>query len=125
MRRIGGRLGWAGVSAMVLGGFHTCALLVGGGVKCWGYNGYWQLGTGDTSDRSSPVSVSVGSGEKRLKRRGWGLRSMVRETWCPRREIRGVSRGEGEGLVAEGCEWDVYGGLAHQCAGTCCWGQWL
>ena len=72
MRRIGGRVGWAGVSAIALGYAHTCALLVGGDVKCWGSNGYGQLGTGDTSIRYSPVSVSVGSGEKRLKRRGWG-----------------------------------------------------
>ena len=79
MRRIGGRVGWAGVSAIALGYRHTCALLVGGDVKCWGWNFYWQLGTGDTSDRYSPVRVSVGSGEKRLQRRGWGLRSMVLE----------------------------------------------
>ncbi len=47
----------AGASAMALGAHHTCALLVGGDVKCWGRNDRGQLGTGDTSDRYSPASL--------------------------------------------------------------------
>jgi len=37
--------------AVTMGYAHTCALLANGQVKCWGYNGYGQLGLGDTNTR--------------------------------------------------------------------------
>ncbi len=44
----------ATATMVTTGQSHTCALLSNGNVKCWGYNGYSQLGYGDNIDRSSP-----------------------------------------------------------------------
>lgn len=61
------------VSALATGGgYHTCARLSNGAVKCWGLNDYGQLGLGDTQSRGdSPdemganlPEVDLGSGQR-------------------------------------------------------------
>ena len=52
----------SGVIEISCGGEHTCALLSNGQVKCWGSNGYGQLGDGSNSNSPWPINVLDGSG---------------------------------------------------------------
>ena len=45
------------VKSIAAGGFHTCALLVDGVVKCWGWSVNGQLGNGSTRTAEGPVTV--------------------------------------------------------------------
>lgn len=47
----------SGVKAIDAGGFHTCALLNNGEVKCWGRNSYGALGNNTHDSQYTPVNV--------------------------------------------------------------------
>ena len=50
--------GLAGVTAITAGASHTCALLGGGTVKCWGLNSSGHLGNNSLVNSKVPVAVS-------------------------------------------------------------------
>jgi alpha-tubulin suppressor-like RCC1 family protein len=64
----------SGVTAIAAGGeAHGCALTSAGGAKCWGYNGYGQLGDLTTTDRDTPVDVSgLAAGVETITTGGYG-----------------------------------------------------
>lgn len=61
--------------AVAAGAAHTCALLDNAQVKCWGHNGFGQLGLGDTANRGDAAgemgdllpAVDLGAGRTAIK----------------------------------------------------------
>lgn len=51
----------SGVKGIAVGGFHTCALMEAGNIKCWGANWHGQVGDDTKIERHLPVDV-VGLG---------------------------------------------------------------
>ena len=49
--------GISGATAVSAGGLHSCAIVAGGHVKCWGFNSYGELGDGTRTNSWNPVEV--------------------------------------------------------------------
>jgi len=57
----------SGVEAVAVGTHHSCALLDGGGIECWGRGSYGEMGDGAAADvNANPVAVSGLSGATTL-----------------------------------------------------------
>ncbi len=48
----------SGVAALSVGGFHACVVMTSGAARCWGSNSSGQLGDGNTTSSSVPVTVT-------------------------------------------------------------------
>jgi len=70
-----GSVALTGVTQISAGGWHTCAVITGGRVKCWGNNGQGQLGNGTISASTSGIATPVD----------------VRE-WIPAQPLTGVAQ---------------------------------
>ena len=62
--------GIAGATSLTAGWYHNCAIVAGGGVKCWGSNDHGQLGNGALVDSVLPVVTNGISGATALAS-GW------------------------------------------------------
>ena len=126
----------SGVADIAAGQVHTCALTISGDVKCWGYNGFGQLGKNPADVSSSPIPLDVLEGAKAIGV-GWhhscvvalngGIECWGRneygqlgndstaDSWVPT-PVSGISSGANQ----------VKAGFSHTCASTSdgakCWG---
>ncbi len=72
------------LAALAIGDRHTCAVLEGGRLACWGANERGQLGDGTTTGRSRPVRVAGVSNvaEVGMGRSHTCARTAQGEVWC-------------------------------------------
>ena len=131
--------GLSGAIAIAAGRWHTCALVSGGKVKCWGRNGYGQLGDGtNTERRVKPVTVSGLSGATaiaagryhtcalvsggKVKCWGWNRYGQLGDGTNTERRVKPVTVSGLSGVTA------IAAGGAHTCAlvsagAVNCWGN--
>ena len=54
--------GTATAKAVDVGNNHTCAILDGDSLRCWGFNGSGRLGDGTDTSRNTPTTIDLGTG---------------------------------------------------------------
>lgn len=127
----------APVQALAQGREHGCALLQGGRVKCWGENGFGQVGNGSDQPATTAVEVpALGSGVSAIAAgmyhscavlngglRCWGVNSsgQLGDGSTTQRSTPVAVQGLGSGVVG------VDLGIEHSCAlladgSVSCWG---
>ena len=64
--------GLSGVAGLAASDYHTCGRIAAdGSVRCWGANGFGQLGDGTVVDKPSPTTVAGLSGIAELSAHGY------------------------------------------------------
>jgi len=126
-----------GSETISAGSQHTCAVVAGGRVRCWGFNSSGQLGTGDRGERQVPadvrdladaVQVSAGSIHTCAVRRGGQVSCWGRNASGQLGDGTRVDRNTPVTVVGLTDAVQVSAGLNHSCAvlrgGTVrCWGS--
>ena len=137
----------AGATAISAGDFHTCAVLVGGSVRCWGlgvdgrlgYGNEFRIGDNETPDTVGPVdlggpAVAISAGNHTCARlasgvvRCWGPGSFGRLGYANTNDIGDDETPGSAGPVAlGGSAVAISAGGTHTCAGLAdatlrCWG---
>ena len=71
--------GVVGATAVVAG-VHSCALLADTTIKCWGFNGYGQLGSATLTVSNTPVAVAGISGVTAMVAGGYHSCALLSDT---------------------------------------------
>ena len=76
--------GGASFTTIIAGGGHTCGIVSGGSLQCWGYNQEGALGDGTRTTRLAPAPVSGGLSFVRVAGGGDFTcgQTTTGETWC-------------------------------------------
>jgi hypothetical protein len=80
------------VTAISTGDYDTCALISSGAIQCWGQNDYGQLGNGNTTQSSVPVTVmGLPSAATAIGAGPWHTCAVINggAVWCWGRNHRG------------------------------------
>jgi alpha-tubulin suppressor-like RCC1 family protein len=107
-------LGGATVTTLTAGYDHTCVILTGGNVRCWGSNYYGQLGIGSTASyQTSPTgTLSLGAGRTAAALSAGESTCVLLDDGTVRCWGRGASGQLGQGVI------DDYGNQAGELPST-------